>query len=48
VIGRIDHLREMVWQGPQPEDEVDAAVENDLEEPTPTAVDRVRRILGRD
>jgi hypothetical protein len=46
ILGRIDHLRALTAAGPQPDDDVEAAPEDEAEEAAPRAVDRVRRMLG--
>jgi hypothetical protein len=46
ILGRIDHLRGLAAAGPQPDDDIEAAPEDELDEAAPRAVDRVRRMLG--
>lgn len=46
ILGRIDHLRALTAAGPQPDDDLEAAPEDEPEEAAPRAVDRVRRMLG--
>ena len=47
VLGRLDHLRELVALGPLPPDDVEAAPEDETAASS-TATEHVRRLLGRD
>jgi hypothetical protein len=46
ILGRIDHLRVLVAGGPKPDEDIEAAPEDEPEEAAPRAADRVRRMLG--
>ena len=48
LLGRIEQLREIAIAGPQPPDAIDAPFEEEPEETSAPATERIRRLLGRD
>lgn len=48
LLGRIEQLREIAVAGPRPPDAIDASFEDEPDEISTPATERIRRLLGRD